>query len=144
MRLSLILLLVTSGLSHADDAQAVRDNYAERDKVLRAKIEAAEDELAKITVQVARLKLGIGEPQNLELDTIVVDVRADGIFVGGKVRTSDQLQDMLRAASASRPDFQVRLTSAADTDWAQILPALNACYHAKIWRFDFQLSEAKQ
>ena len=144
MRLPLIFFLATCGLIHADEAQAVRKIYAERDKELRAKIEAAEEELAKVTQQVARLKLGIAEPENLELETIIVDVRGEGIFVGGKLRTPDQLQDLLRAVSATKPDFQVLLTSAADTDWSLILPALNACYDAKIWRFDFQLSEAKE
>ncbi len=139
MRLLLIAFLATSGFVSADETAALRKIYAERDQELRAKIEAAEDELARVTQKVASLKVGLGTPQKSEFDPITVEVREEGIFVNGVAKTPEELQEALRQISAVRPQVYVRFISKADTDWSKILPALTACYDAKVWLFDFQL-----
>ena len=143
MKLIMFALLVTSAIATADEAMALRKIYAERDQEIRASLEAAEDDLALVTQKIASLKLRLDGEKKPEDGLIIVEVRDAGIFVNGVSKTAKDLNEALRGITARQQFVQVRLTAAADIDWSKIRPALQACYDAKIWRFDFHIADAE-
>lgn len=142
MKLFAVALLFTSAIAFADEATALRKIYAERDQELRASLEVAEDDLAQLTQKIASLKQRLGGEQKPDDGLIVVEVKGAGIFVKDVFKTAQELNEALRQVAAQQQNVHVRLTAAADVSWSKIRPALQACYDAKIWNFDFQISDA--
>ena len=143
MKFIIIALLLTSAIASADEAIALRKIYAERDQEIRASLEAAEDDLALVTQKIAFLKLRLAGPKKPEDGLIIVEVRNAGIFVNDVSKTVQDLNDALRGITARQQYVHVRLTAAADIDWSRIRPALQACFDAKIWRFDFHIADGE-
>jgi hypothetical protein len=139
-----LFVLLSISAAFADEADAVRKAFEERDQVLREKIEVLEKEMAQLVGKISGMKSGLtGEPKQPDSDPIVVDVRREGLLINGHARTPEQLAKSLGAMTRLQNHTWVRFISSPDTPWARVKPALQACYDAGVWNFEFQVREAE-
>ncbi|MCP5558114.1 MAG: hypothetical protein H7A55_10215 [Verrucomicrobiaceae bacterium] len=128
--------------ANADDAEAVRKVFAQRDQELREKIESLESEMAQMTQRMAVLKTFlVGGPKEAEDGLVVVEVRSTETLVGNKPISVEELGEKLRIITAVNSHAWVRLVAAPDVTWAQLQPALQVCFDAKVATFEFLIKK---
>ncbi len=146
MKVIPITLAVVLCLSsaNADDAEAVRKIFAQRDQELHQKIDSIENEMAQMTQRLAVLKTFlVAGPKGAETDLLIVEVRNNDIFVANKPISAKELGQKLRTLTAVNSSVWVRLVAAPEVTWARLQPALQVCFDAKVAALEFLVKEPK-
>ena len=136
--LLLLAFLFSSIPCHADEADAVREVYEQREKDLVALVDQLQKQINELQQQSATIRSRLPkDPPPVQKHVIVFVISKGSVEIRGENIPLADLKQKLKQIGRVTPSIPLTIEAPKGTLWKDVQPVIHACLNAGLWNFDF-------